>query len=63
MIDICFVGNSSIDFIKNTLGFQKVYGGSAIYSALSCRSSSSKKIGIVSEVNNELKVLLDKKKY
>lgn len=61
MIDICFVGNSSIDFIKNALGFQKVYGGSAIYSALSCRSSSSKKIGIVSEVNNELKVLLDKK--
>lgn len=61
MIDICFVGNSSIDFIKSATDFQKVYGGSAIYSSLSCRSSSNKRIGIVSAINDELKVLLSEK--
>lgn len=62
MIDICFVGNSSIDIIKNKTIRKTVYGGSAIYSSLSCRNSSNKKIAILSTVNKNLKNLLDNKK-
>ena len=54
MIDICFVGNSSIDIIKNKTIRKTVYGGSAIYSSLSCRNSSNKKIAILSTVNKNL---------
>ena len=53
MIDICFVGNSSIDDIKCSSGRKKVFGGSCIYSALSCRNSTQKNISIISNVNNE----------
>ena len=61
MIDLCFVGNSSIDLIKNENGNEKTFGGSAIYSSLSCRSISDKSIGIISNVDNNLKKLLDSK--
>ena len=33
MIDLCFVGNSSIDLIKNENGNMRSFGGSAIYEA------------------------------
>lgn len=46
MIDLCFVGNSSIDLIKNENVNMGTFGGSAIYSSLSCRSVSNKSIGI-----------------
>ena len=59
MIDLCFVGNSSIDLIKNEDGNRKTFGGSAIYSSLSCRSVSDRRIGIISNVNSNLKKLLD----
>ena len=52
MIDLCFVGNSSIDLIKNENGNKETFGGSAIYSSLSCRSVSDKSIGIISNVDN-----------
>ena len=58
MIDICFVGNSSIDYIMTTKGQYKTYGGSAIYSSLSCRVSSNKNIAIISNANKELNDLL-----
>ena len=61
MIDLCFVGNSSIDLIKNENGNEETFGGSAIYSSLSCRSISDKSIGIISNVDNNLKKLLDSK--
>lgn len=61
MIDLCFVGNSSIDLIKNENGNRKTFGGSAIYSSLSCRSVSDRRIGIISNVNSNLKKLLDSK--
>ena len=61
MIDLCFAGNSSIDLIKNENGSKKVFGGSAIYSSLSCRSISDKSIGIISNVDNQLKKILDSK--
>lgn len=61
MIDICFVGNSSIDFIKNKKGTNKVFGGGAVYSSLSCRSISYKRIGIISNVDRNLKGLIDLK--
>ena len=55
MIDLCFVGNSSIDLIKNENVNMGTFGGSAIYSSLSCRSISNKSIGIISNVNSDLK--------
>ena len=58
MIDICFVGNSSIDYISTINGQYKTYGGSAIYSSLSCRTCSDKNIAIISNVNKELNNLL-----
>ena len=61
MIDLCFVGNSSIDLIKNENGNGETFGGSAIYSSLSCRSVSDKSIGIISNVDNKLKKLLESK--
>ena len=45
MIDVCFVGNSSIDLISSSNVSKRVYGGSAIYSAFACRSLSSVTIG------------------
>ncbi len=60
MIDICFVGNSSLDKIITKKENKDVYGGSAIYSALSCRSSTNKKISVISNVNNKLKQVLSK---
>ena len=62
MIDICFVGNSSIDDIKCSSGRKRVFGGSCIYSALSCRNSTDKKIAIISNVNNELNAVLKSNK-
>ena len=59
MIDVCFVGNSSIDLISSSNVSKRVYGGSAIYSAFACRSLSNKKIGIISNVNTDLKKELD----
>ncbi len=61
MIDLCFVGNSSIDLIKTENGSMETFGGSAIYSSLSCRSVSNKSIGIISNVNSDLKKILDSK--
>lgn len=58
MIDICFVGNSSIDYIIAGKEQYKTYGGSAIYSSLSCRTCSDKNIAIISNVNEELNNLL-----
>lgn len=58
MIDICFVGNSSIDYIMVGKEQYKTYGGSAIYSSLSCRTCSDKNIAIISNVNKELNNLL-----
>ena len=58
MIDICFVGNSSIDYIMAGKEQYKTYGGSAIYSSLSCRTCSDKNIAIISNVNKELNNLL-----
>lgn len=55
MIDLCFVGNCSIDLIKNENRNEETFGGSAIYSSLSCRSVSDKSIGIISNVDNKLK--------
>lgn len=61
MIDLCFAGNSSIDLIKNGNWNKETFGGSAIYSSLSCRSVSDKSIAIISNVDNNLKKLLDSK--
>lgn len=61
MIDLCFVGNSSIDLIRTEKCTKKVFGGSAIYSSLSCRSISDKSIGIISNVDKNLKKILDSK--
>lgn len=58
MIDICFVGNSSIDYIMAGKKQYKTYGGSAIYSSLSCRTCSEKNIAIISNVSKELNNLL-----
>ena len=58
MIDLCFVGNSSIDYIKNEKEEKKVFGGSAIYSSQSCRCVTDKTIGIISNVNKELYEIL-----
>ena len=58
MIDICFIGNSSLDYISTTNGQREAYGGSAIYSSLSCRICSNKNIAIISNVNKELNDLL-----
>lgn len=58
MIDICFVGNSSIDYISTINGQYKTYGGSAIYSSLSCRTCFDKNIAIISNINRELNDLL-----
>ena len=62
MMDVCFAGNSSIDIISNSRGTKKVFGGSAVYSAFSCRSVSNKNIGIISNVNKELKAILEDKR-
>lgn len=62
MIDICFVGNSSIDDIKGPNGREKVFGGSCIYSSLSCRNSTDKNISVISNVNSELNALLKSKR-
>ena len=43
MIDICYVGNCSIDYIKTKNGFKKTIGGSAIYSSIASRTITSKK--------------------
>lgn len=59
MIDICYVGNSSIDIINNKNVTKKVFGGSAIYSALASRCITKKSIAIISNVNDELKLLLN----
>ena len=61
MIDICFVGNSSIDFIKQSGKSKRLFGGSALYSSLSCRCSSNKNIAIISNVNHDIKNLLESK--
>jgi hypothetical protein len=61
MIDICFVGNSSIDDIKSFNNRKKVFGGSCIYSSLSCRNSTNKNISVISNVNVELNALLKSK--
>lgn len=61
MIDICFAGNSSIDLIKNINGNKESFGGSAIYSSLSCRSVSDKSTGVISNVDKNLKGFLDSK--
>ncbi len=60
MIDICFVGNSSLDDIKRDGKSTKVYGGSAIYSAFSFRCFSNKSVSIISSVNSELNNQLGK---
>lgn len=63
MIDICYVGNSSIDIIKNSKNQTKnIIGGSAIYSSLSTRYSSNLKIGILTNVNTEISEILKNKK-
>lgn len=58
MIDICFVGNSSVDNIRNFNNEIKIFGGSCIYSSLSCRNSTNKNIAIISNVTSELNSLL-----
>src|SRR5574344_1144971 len=58
MIDICFVGNSSIDYIDTSKDRKKVFGGSCIYSAFSCRNSTEKSILVISNVNEGLYELL-----
>lgn len=60
MIDICFVGNSSVDHIVTKEGKYEVYGGSAIYSAYSCRCVSNCKISLISNFNKILKDELEK---
>lgn len=59
MIDICYVGNSSIDNIKNNGRSKKTLGGSAIYSSIASRFVSDKKISIISNVNKDVKQMLD----
>ena len=61
MIDICFVGNSSVDHIVTKNGCHKTFGGSAIYSSYSCRHISDVEIAIISNVNKKLKVELNNK--
>ena len=61
MIDICYVGNCSIDYIKTKNGFKKTIGGSAIYSSIASRTITSKNITIISNINKEIeKVLISK---
>ena len=52
MIDICFAGNSSIDFIKQSGKIKKIFGGSA---------SSNKNIAIISNLHHDIKNLLESK--
>jgi len=62
MIDICFVGNSSIDHIITKNGKFKTFGGSALYTSFSCRYSSENRVAIISNVNDKLKKELEKNK-
>ncbi|MEG2232980.1 MAG: PfkB family carbohydrate kinase, partial [Bacilli bacterium] len=59
MIDLCFAGNSSIDFINNEI---YCLGGSAIYSSLSARTSTKKNISVISNVNDEIFNVLKNRK-
>lgn len=61
MIDICFVGNSSIDYISTKNGRCRTYGGSAIYSSLSCKYGTDKAVAIISNVDLELQRFLQQK--
>lgn len=60
MIDICYVGNSSLDNINTKNGYKKTIGGSAIYSSLSSRMVTNKSIAIISNINKEIETLLTK---
>ncbi|MCI9585287.1 MAG: hypothetical protein HFH45_01465 [Bacilli bacterium] len=59
MIDICFVGNSSIDNIITKKGSYRTFGGSALYSAYSCRFNSDSNIAIISNISEDLKQKLE----
>ena len=61
MIDICFVGNSSVDHIVTKNGCHKTFGGSAIYSSYSCRHISDVEIAIISNVNKKLRIEVNNK--
>ena len=58
MIDICYVGNSSIDYIKTKNGFKKVIGGSAVYSSIASRAITNKNITIISNISAEIERIL-----
>lgn len=58
MIDICYVGNSSIDDLVINNKIYITLGGSAIYSSFSTRASFNGKIGIISKINVATKLEL-----
>ena len=60
MIDICYVGNSSLDNINTKNGSKKTIGGSAIYSSFASRMVTNKSIAIISNINKEIEKLLTK---